>query len=255
MLSMRYIIYFIIVGLTLTQPFVSLAKEYPDSEVDFFDFEKYNYTYLYFYNFQHLDLRGAGLAARRTKRLAQDFVKGFDAVRKGRTGEAVLQFQRASRLLPEYFHIDFIIALTYEEKGDIKNAARFYKSYLEKLKRFRGGRYRLTQPLIENTVNFKISGYEEAKELVDQRMAKQGIDMQRVSSGRYPMSFIFIILAAIAGAILYALKTAGPVKRIIYKIKAGLNHSEDFWVCQNCGRNNGNINITCYGCGKAGTKR
>ena len=245
---MRKSIFLIITGIILMQPFILSAQEYSDNEFEFFTFEKYRHTYLYFYNYQYLDLSGAGSAARRIQGLAKNFVSGFDAIKKGRIDEAILRFQESSGIVPEYFHIDFIIALTYEKKGDIETAARFYKSYLGKLKKFQGGMYRFTQPLIIKTVDFDISGYEEAKELIDQRMTGYGIDMQRVPSSRYSASFIIIIFLVGAGAVLYSLARTNPVKRMIYKTKAKFNRNKESWICLYCGRENANINRICYGC-------
>lgn len=241
----------IIISIALIQPFILSAQEYPNDEYNFFSLQKYGYTYLYFYRFQQLDLRTAGLAQRRVKELAKKFVKGFDALREGKTDKAISQFKQISRVLPEYFHIDFIIALSYEKKGDFKNAARFYKSYLEKLKKFDNGMYRLTQPLIEKTVNFNIPGYEKAEDLIEQRMAKYGINMQKVSLGHYPPLLIIIIIVIMVGALLCLASKADPVKRILYKAKAELSHSKECWICIYCGKENANINTICYNCGKA----
>jgi len=250
---MKYLV-FIVICIMLMQPFISLAYGGSDNERDFFSFEKYEHTYLYFYNFQHLDLKASGAAAKRIKLLAEKFVSGFDALKNGRVDEAILRFQESLSALPEYFHVDFILALAYEEKGDIESAARSYKSYLEKLNKFQMGLYRFTAPVIENTVSFDISSYENARELISRRMARHGIDMRNVSSGRRFPRVIIIIFIFCVGAGLYLSTKIDLVKSIIYKIKTKLNRSKDSWICLHCGTENININFICRKCGKHNDK-
>jgi len=246
---MRYVIAIIIAGIFLIFPVTSLAQEYHDNEPEFFSLEKYRFTYSYFYKFQLIDLSSASLPQRRVGALAVKFVNGFDALREDNTDAAIVEFQKSIRLIPEYFHVDFITALTYEEKGDFKNAARSFKSYLEKLKKFHRGVYRLTQPLIEGSVNFDISSYEEADVLIGQRMAGYGIDMKTISASSYSLLFIFIYIGIVC-VLLYSVTKIPRIKRIGYKIKAKLNPSKDAWICLYCGKENANINTRCYNCEK-----
>ncbi|MFC2149471.1 hypothetical protein ACFLQ8_02100 [Candidatus Auribacterota bacterium] len=229
---------------------MSLAKGQTDSESDFFDINKYKSAYWYFKKYQKVDLSDAGSAARKVQRLGKYLVDGFDALREGRADEALIQFKKSSGQVPEYFHPDFIIALTYEKKGDNENASRYYKSYLEKLKKYREGMYPLTSPIIEKTVSFTIPGYEWAEELIGQRMAAHGIDMRKVSTFRLSESFLIIIFAVAGVVILYLLAMLGPVRRIFYMLKALFNFNKETWICTRCGKKNANINVKCHGCGK-----
>lgn len=247
---MRYVIIIILLSLTLIQPLGLLAQEYPSNDSDFFSFEKYKYTYLYFYRLGQADLADAGLAQRRVHQLAKNFVSGFDSISEDKIDLAISEFKKASGTLPEYFHNDFLIALSYEKRGDFRSAARFYKSYLEKLKKFQEGLFRLTESLIESTVDFNIADYEEAQELVSLRMTRYGIDIKRVSSGSFPLLFVLILISLIVSGVLYLATKLDPVKRVIYKARAKSLRNKDSWICLNCGQENANINIKCHKCGK-----
>ena len=248
---MRYIIIIILLCFILIQPFALRAQEYLDNESNFFSFEKYQYTYLYFYRFKQASIVDAGLAQRRVHQLAKSFVAGFDSIGEEEIDIAISKFKKASSVLPEYFHSDFLVALSYEKKDDFKTAARFYKSYLKKLKKFHDGLFRLTQPLIESTVDFNIADYEGAYELISQRMTRYGIDIEQVSSRDFPFLFVFIIISLIVSSILYFVAKLDPVKRIVYKVRAKSIRSKDSWICLNCGQENANINIKCHRCGKS----
>ena len=247
---MRYIIIIILICFILIQPFALSAQEYLDNESDFFSFEKYKYTYQYFYRLEQTSLTDAGLTQRIVHQLAKNLVNGFDFIGEEEIDIAILEFKKASSALPEYFHSDFLTALSYEKKDDFRSAARFYKSYLEKLKKFQDGLFRLTQPLIEDTVDFNIADYKDAKELISQRMARNGIDIKRVSSRGFPLLFVLIIISLMVSGIAYFAAKIDPVKKIAYKVKAKSIRSKDSWICLNCGQENANINIKCHRCGK-----
>jgi tetratricopeptide (TPR) repeat protein len=216
---------------------------------EYFDIEKYRYTFAYFDTINQIP-SVKGMAGNVVKRVAQCFVKGKEALERNDIDRAVTQFKRISRLLPEYFHTDFIIALCLEENGDYIDAARFYKSYLKKLDKFQKGMFPMTKQIIEATVDFNITDYDNSERLIDQRMARHGIDMSKVSAYRNLTPLMALASVVIAAGLVYVFTIMPPVKRLYYRKRALLNKNKDIWICPYCGQENANINIICYKCEK-----
>jgi hypothetical protein len=230
---------------------LGLKQPYSSEESDFFSLDRYRYTYLYFQKIAYSDSAPGSFAEVRIRQFAQSFTRGFDLLANGERDKALGQFKKTSRMVPEYFHTDFIIGLILEEEGEHKRAASFYRSYLDKLKKYKAGRYRFTGPLIEQTVDFYIPDYEVAEGLISSRMDEYGIDINRVSPYRPRSLFMIISYLIIAAGLIYGIVKLPPVKRLIFKTRSGLNRSSEYWICQFCGKSNGNINSACYNCGKA----
>lgn len=235
-------------AVTFIQTSTVFARESLTNEQDYFNFRKYKSTYTYFDNYQYNDLRDESSAVRKVQRLGKHLVTGFDLLKKNKPDEALVEFKKSSRLVPEYLHVDFIIALTYDKKGEKHKAAKYYKSYLEKLEKFWDGLYRLTSPIIIKTVKFDITGYKRAKELITQRMAASGIDIDKVYSGRNPIVYVIVFIVIMFCVTVYLIIESKPIRRIRYMIKAIFNSRKDTWVCRNCGTLNVNVNIECREC-------
>lgn len=250
-LPLRHILLLISICLACIHPSKAAALEDTADEQDFFSFKRYRATYSYFSKYQNVDLSDAGAPARAVQRMGTHLVRGFDALNEDKPDAALVEFKIAARAVPEYFHTDFFIALTYDAMGDTQNAARYYKSYLNKLKKYWDGLYRLTSPIIKKTVSFDIPGYKEANELISQRMAASGIDMEKVSSGKHHLLYLIVFMTAVFGVSAYMLITSGPAKRALYGIKAVFYGEKDRWICRSCGKENSNINVVCWGCREA----
>jgi tetratricopeptide (TPR) repeat protein len=245
---MRYISLLAILCLTCIQAPGVFARELSTDEQDFFSLKRYRSTYAYFSKYQDADLSDAGAPARAVQRMGTSLVRGFDALNNNRPDAALVEFKRAARTVPEYFHTDFIIALTYDTMGDKQNAAGYYKSYLKKLGKYWDGLYRLTSPVINKTVSFNIPSLKEAGALISRRMAASGIDMDMVSSGRHPLIYIAIFIAAVFGVTAGAVILSRPARTAGYAIKAMLLDRKDRWICRSCGKENSRINAACWNC-------
>lgn len=242
------LIILIIAGLLLIQPCIMSAPQNPEGDGEYFTYKKYAYTYMYFSKIERVDYKRDGLAERKIKALADKLVWGFDALSQERTDDAIVQFRGGLKVLPEYFHLDFMLALSYEEKGDHIKAARSYSSYLEKLKKFHMGMFPITKSMIQGTVDFDILSYPEAEELIKQRMAGYGIDLEEAGRKRYPILPIAIFLVVVGFVAAFIAAKGDSIKRSIYKTKAKLYRDGEYWICTNCGKENANINTKCHNC-------
>ncbi len=245
---MRYLLPLVALSCALILPSAVSALQQGADDQDFFSFKRYRDTYAYFSKHQNADLSDAGAAARAVQRMGTHLVRGFDALNEDKPDTALIEFKIAARSVPEYFHTDFFIALTYDTMGDTRNAAGYYRSYLKKLKKYWDGLYRLTSPIIRKTVSFDIPGYEVARGLIRRRMAASGIDMEKVPSGKHPLAYLILFITAVFGVSAYILITSGPAKRALYGIKAVFFGEKGRWICRKCGKENSNINVVCWGC-------
>ncbi|MFH1868104.1 MAG: hypothetical protein ABH843_03945 [Candidatus Omnitrophota bacterium] len=239
-----------IILILLMQPINSRALADTDAADEYFSYEKYSSAYMYFSKIERVEYRRDGLGERKIKALADRFVWGFDALSQKKQDEASVQFRKALRILPEYFHLDFILGLLYEEKGDYIKGAKFYASYLEKLKKFHEGMFPIAKPIITDTIDFDIKGYPQAYELIKQRLSLHGIDIDEAMNKKYPILPVAIIVLALAIAAIFTLTQKEPIKRSFYAAKARLYTSKDSWICTDCGKENSNINSACYNCDK-----
>ncbi len=178
---------------------------------------------------------------------AAGFTAGLSALEAGDTNTAKGEFFKASDAWPEYFGADFLLALSFEKNGDIDTAARFYKSYLLKLKDFHEGRYKISDSLIRILGEGKIEGYKEAYDLIEARLAVYGIDLDKVRPvAVFPAFLLYIILLALF-AVLY-LALAQWVFPYIRKMKKMRHPPEGFWVCRYCGAASPDLSNVCNDC-------
>jgi len=173
----------------------------------------------------------------RTRQSLRDFAKSFmDGIfylSGGYTEKAKEELFKARRLWPEYFGPDFLIALTLEQEGDLGTAARFYKSYLQKLRNFHVGKYRISGPIIIYLSKGEIERYRDAEYLVEEHLRLNGIDIDKVRPA--VMTPFFLLYALLTGffVVIYVLivNMYLPYVRKRHKLK---NPPEGYWVCANC---------------------
>ncbi len=182
-------------------------------------------------------------------KFAQNYTDGLYSMSGGRLPEAEAYFLEARRFWPEYFATDFLLALVYEEKDDYKIAARFYKSYLRKLKGFYSGTYRISAPLIRSLSSFEIESYAAARQLVEKRLGRYGISLDRVRPVATIPDFLFSGIGLIVLVCVYIAwrKVARPFLEKRHNIKYP---PEGFWVCRHCGAYNPDLSKECEKCGK-----
>ena len=180
---------------------------------------------------------------------ALSYEKGLDSYAGGEFDEAMEYFLLARKAWPEYFYNDFLIGLALEQLGEYGKAARFYKSYLKKLRKFHKGDYRISSPIIFGISSGRIESYNAAYEAVAERLAGYGIDIKMVRPVYTPPFFLMPILTFIALGGLY-MAVSRLLIPFIRKKDREMHPPEGFWACRNCGSYNPELARECGTCGK-----
>ncbi len=220
------------------------VAQYIDHEEPFFSYERF---------YIQLDILTSAAGNRdikgNIKAFMRNFADGIRAISAGDPEIAKKKLLRALSIWPEYFGTDFLLARVSEDTGNYKLSARFYKSYLNKLKAFSEGNYRISGPLMRGMTPYHIENYDDAYVLVRQRLKAHGIDLAVVRP-YYTMPSIYRLLIMI---IMLGLGYAAAAYGIIPHIKRWMhinNPPQGAWVCTKCGTHNLNIRIECEKCGK-----
>lgn len=181
------------------------------------------------------------------KAFARSFMDGIVLVEEGELEEARKELLKASELWPEYFGTDFLLALVYEDLGDTATAARFYKTYLNKLRDFQKGHYRISGPLIRLLGAGNIEEYDTARELVEKRLRDYGIRLAQVRPvAQFPALASYIVLVAVfAGLYLAVIYRLVPYLKKRQRVK---HPPEGFWVCEYCGAASPTLSKVCNEC-------
>lgn len=193
-------------------------------------------------------LSGGGQTQKSIKKFSEVFVKGKAELDEGRFKEAEEDLHLARDLWPEFFGSDFLLALLYEKTGEPDASARYFKSYLMKLKALESGGYGISAPLIRSILPEKVESYEKASGLVRVRLAAKGIEiegvrpMEEIPAFFYPALVVIMFVVFYAGTCFWAL----PKWRRHYKIT---HPPEGFWVCKACLAENPSPNKVCQECG------
>jgi tetratricopeptide (TPR) repeat protein len=206
-----------------------------------------------------LSLKDDGRAQKDIAEFAGYYGEGYTQYSLGNFDSSALNFKKARHKWPEYFYADFAIALTYEAKGNYPGAARYYKSYLNKLKDYKRGYYGISAPLIMSFSSGRIEDYDYAYGAVKSRLLARGIDLGRVTPAYSDNALLFgiILFVVFVGALLVLLYVVIP---FIKKKIREKNPPEGFWVCPKCGEFTPNLSFDCSSCGnprplKSGEKR
>jgi tetratricopeptide (TPR) repeat protein len=195
------------------------------------------------------DKAGRGGARGDIERFVASFNGGLYALSAGNGEQAREDLLMARKIWPEYFGADFVLARIYEDSGDAHTAARYYKSYLNKLRAFSTGRYRISAPLIRSLMGREIEAYDAAEGLVRERLSRYGIDLGTVRPAVNPPMVLFYALLAVmlAASYLAIVHWAVPYYREQRRIKYP---PEGFWVCRYCHTTNPVLNKVCEYCGR-----
>ncbi|MFH1306022.1 MAG: hypothetical protein ABIH74_06450 [Candidatus Omnitrophota bacterium] len=177
------------------------------------------------------------------------FSAGMNEFSAGDMKKAGKRFFQAQEIWPEYFGTDFLLALVYERRGDHDTAARYYKGYLNKLRNFHAGEYRISGPIIWGISSSGVDEYGDAQERVRERLARQGIRLEKVVPPfRFPKFFRLGLLTV------FMLGVYAAVRRwlwpYIVKQRRLRNPPEGFWVCAHCGADNPVLGKECTECGR-----
>jgi tetratricopeptide (TPR) repeat protein len=180
---------------------------------------------------------------------ALSYERGLDSYAGREFDQAMEYFLSARKAWPEYFYNDLLIGLALEQLGEYDRAARFYKSYLNKLRKFHEGEYRISSPIILGISSGRIESYDAAYEAVAERLAGYGIDIRRVSPIYTPPFFLIPISIFIFLVGLYIMVTRLLIP-FIRKKDRQMHPPEGFWACRKCGAYNPELARECGNCGK-----
>lgn len=188
-----------------------------------------------------------GLTQQNIREFSKRFTDGVYALSSDNLPRAEKDFLAARQTWPEYFGTDFLLALVYENQGDYDEAARYYKSYLNKLKNYHNGNYRISAPLIFSITSYEIEPYERAHKRVEKRLAIYGIDLATVRPMFTPPIFLIPIFSFIMIVILCLVSyyKVWPYMKQQYRRN---NPPEGFWICRHCDNANTVLNKECQEC-------
>ena len=218
--------------------------QYLDNENSFFSYERF---------YAKLDVLNSVSESRDVRSDIRDFMRnlrdGIYAIPEGDPAKAKKKLLKALAIWPEYFGTDFLLARVSEDTGDYNLSARFYKSYLNKLKAFSEGRYRISGPLMQGITPYRIESYDDAYALVRDRLKARGINLAVVQPFNAIPGFLKFLIVLITLGAAYAIATYGIIPHI--KRSRHINNPlEGSWVCKKCGTDNLNIQIECEKCGE-----
>ncbi len=223
---------------------IPALAQYIDNENSFFSYERF---------YAQLDILNAASESADVRADIKAFMLAFSGgiydISAGDPEKAKKKLLKARALWPEYFGTDFLLARVNEDTGNYKLSARFYKSYLNELKAFSEGSYRISAPLMRRITPYRIENYDGAYILVRDRLKARGIDLAVVQPfytmpGFFKLWIIFIILGVV-----YAIAAYGVIP-YIKRWHHINNPPEGSWVCKKCGTYNLNVRIECEKCGE-----
>ncbi|MFQ5953312.1 MAG: tetratricopeptide repeat protein [Candidatus Omnitrophota bacterium] len=191
-----------------------------------------------------------GRTQRDLNMFAKRFTDGLYAFSGGDLKVAEKDLLEARKIWPEYFGADFLLARLYEETGNPGKAARYYKSYLNKLKKFHAGEYRISGPLIRIFASDSIERFGPAREAVKERLSLYGINLDRVRPVYTFPVFLMPILAGLALGLVYVV-TVYHLVPYLKKQRLVRNPPEGFWICRNCGTSTPELSKVCEKCGRS----
>jgi len=141
-----------------------------------------------------------------------------------------------------------LIALAYDHKNEPHRAARYYKSYLDKLKTFQAGEYPISAPVIATIDSGMGDQYDIAYNFIVFHLQTQGIQLDSVEPAFFFPVVLKQIFLLIFFCILYVLirKHVWPY---VQKQQKLLDLEEGSWLCDHCGHNNWDISKVCTECG------
>lgn len=236
--KLSYLVFFAVFSLIISR--TSFA--YPASQEDLFSYDR-------FYKSTGMvkAMAGEKETAGEIRYFAEYFLSGMDALSRSDDARARENFSKALRAWPEYFWTDLLLALICEDAGDERAAARFFKSYLKKLGEYHKGKYRISGTLIRVLGGGKVESYDEAYARVKERLAEEGIDIDKVRTlPDLPMAVYFVgaVILAAAGYVAVSYKVV-PVIRRWYRVTFP---PTGFWGCRYCGGISPNLSRICHNC-------
>ncbi len=180
---------------------------------------------------------------------AAGYSNGLDYIMQGQPLEALEELEKARRRWPEFYGTDILIALANEESGNVETAARYYKSYLLKLRNLIDGQYRISGSLMVAITGAKIESYEQAEAMVNKRYEAMGVDGKKVRPAFMIPGFVRYVVLVTVMAGIYMIMTAYVLPYYKKRDKI-LNPPEGFWTCKYCGKETPELSYACHECGR-----
>ena len=183
------------------------------------------------------------------KDFATYFNDGLYALSSEKYSLALSKLNRSRDIWPEYFGTYFLIALTYEQSGNIRKASGFYKEYLNKLETLESGNFPISAPLI-NILNVDdIDTYYRSKAIIEDHLSTYGIKLDNVKPPLFIAGFIRSVFMILIPIILFLVGyySIWPYLKKQHHIK---NPPSGFWICRNCEKENPDLVKDCINCGK-----
>jgi hypothetical protein len=163
---------------------------------------------------------------------------------------AIKYFEGASRIWPEYFGCDFLTALAYEKSGNILLGARFYKTYLIKLEKFRNGKYAMSLQMLSVISEGRLETFEYAGDNIRKHLIKgYGMDLDKVRPVVRVQEFV-IYLISLAAFIAFYFCVFGILVPHLKRLYRANHPPEGFWVCRKCWGGNPILSNECLECGR-----
>lgn len=240
---MKYIRTILILLLYFSLP-LNLFAQYPEDEDKFFSYERF-----YFKAAMLEDVLKDGRFRSDVKAFMQNFSDGIYAISAGDPKRAKRKLLRARAIWPEYYGTDFLLARMNEDMGNYSLSARFYKSYLNKLKDLSDGRYRISESLIKAITPYGVENYHDAHDFVRYRLKDYGIDLADVKPFYVITGFLRLLIIIIVLGSGYAIVSYVIIPRINRRQRIN-NPPEGYWACRKCGTYNINIRKECEKCGE-----
>jgi len=202
----------------------------------------------FFINTQIIDQVSSGeKMANEIKKFAGIFTDGVYLYSGEHFDKAKEKFFTARRIWPEYYGTDFMLALTFEGEGNIKTAARFYKSYLQKIRDFHAGKYKISAPIIRFISVGEIERYSSAEKMVKEHLLAYGIHLDKVRPAPSGMG-LTVFFAVLAGLIALYFAITRAVMPYYRKKRRMKKVREGFWYCKHCGAISPDLSNVCTEC-------
>jgi hypothetical protein len=188
-----------------------------------------------------------GKLQRDISRFLNEFSMGIYAISERDMVQAEEHLKEARAIWPEYFGTDFLLARINEDTGNISLAARYYKSYLNKLRSFWQRENRISEKLIRSLTPSGVENYEAAREVIKRRLEGYGIDLNRVRPV-YTVPPLVKTIVLFSGAALIYILTVYVFLPYARKRRRIASAPKGYWICPKCETENTTLQKECGTC-------
>ncbi|MGB2660829.1 MAG: hypothetical protein WBB86_01740 [Candidatus Omnitrophota bacterium] len=176
-----------------------------------------------------------------------EFSMGIYAISEGDMEQAEEHLKEARAIWPEYFGTDFLLARINEDTGNVRLAARYYKSYLNKLRSFWQRENRISEKLIMSLTPYGVEDYEAAQEVIRRRLKGYGIDLDSVRPV-YTVPPLVKTIVLFSGAASIYILIVYVVLPYVRKRRRIASAPKGYWICPKCETENTTLQKECGIC-------